>query len=77
MIIEIESFYGNTLISGKASSIGQLKSRMMKVLNDVGSENFTHIFCFRYGYQIYPYNKNIAVDYVIDLDIYHVYQPYH
>ncbi|MWP62741.1 hypothetical protein [Gilliamella sp. Pas-s25] len=76
MIIEIESFYGNTLISGKITSIEQLKSRMMTVLNMVDTQNFTHTFCLSYGCQIYPYDKNIAVDYVIDLDIYHVYQPY-
>ncbi|OCG01059.1 hypothetical protein [Gilliamella sp. wkB112] len=75
MLIEIESFYGGTLISGKVRSIGQLKSRMMKIIHEVGPEQFIDTFCHRYGYDIYPYDNNIQVDYVIDLDIYHVYQP--
>lgn len=75
MLIEIESFYGNILISGKVSSISQLKSRMMKIIHEVGSEQFIDTFYRQYGYDIYPYVNNIQVDYVIDLDIYHIYQP--
>ncbi len=44
MIIEIESYYGNTLISGKARNISQLKNRIMKIINDFGTDNFRLLF---------------------------------
>ena len=75
MLIRIESFYGDSLLSGKVSSIGQLKYRMMAVLADCSTCDFVSVFCARYGYNIYPYDKSIQVDYVIDLDIYKVYKP--
>ena len=46
MIIEIESYYGNTLISGKARIISQLKNRIMKIINDFGTDNFVDFFVF-------------------------------
>lgn len=74
MLIRIESFYGDRLISGKVSSVGQLKYRMMTVLAEMGENDFTSIFCVRYGYDRYPYDPDIQVDYVIDLDTHMVYQ---
>ena len=75
MIIEIESYYGNTLISGKVRNIGQLKNRMMKIINEVGADNFVDFFCIQFGFNVYPYDEHIIVDYVIDLDTYQVYKP--
>ncbi|GKX53385.1 hypothetical protein [Budvicia aquatica] len=75
MLIEIESLNGDILLSGKVSSVGQLKQRMMDVLDEVGSNDFVAIFCARYGYDIYPYDHNIKVDYIIDLDVHRVYKP--
>lgn len=75
MLIQIESFLGDALLSGKVSSIGQLKHRMMMVLADCDTCDFIAIFCARYGYDIYLYDENIQVDYVIDIDIYKVYKP--
>lgn len=75
MLIEIESINGDVLLSGKRSSAEQLKYRMMKVLNEVSEDDFVSVFSVRYGYNIYPHDENIQVDYVIDLDIHKVYKP--
>lgn len=75
MIIEVESYYGNTLISGKVRNIGQLKNRMMKIIKEFGTENFVDFFYIQFGFNVYPYDEYIIVDYVIDLDTYQVYKP--
>ena len=75
MLIKIESFYGDSLFSGKVSSIGQLKHRVMTVVADCDIQDFISVFCARYSYDIYPYDESIQVDYVIDLDTYLVYKP--
>ncbi|MCX8674147.1 hypothetical protein J3U16_02455 [Gilliamella sp. B3023] len=75
MLIKIESFYGDSLLSGLVSSVAQLKHRVMAVLADCDLGDFISIFCARYGYYIYPYDERIQVDYVVDLDIYKVYKP--
>lgn len=75
MLIEIESFYGDSLLSGKVSSIEQLKYQVMTVLADCDIQNFISVFCARYSYDIYPYDESIQVDYVVDLDTYSVYKP--
>lgn len=75
MLIEIESFYGDSLLSGKVSSIEQLKYQVMTVLADCDIRNFISVFCARYSYDIYPYDESIQVDYVVDLDTYSVYKP--
>jgi phosphotransacetylase len=75
MIIMIESVYGDVLVSGKVSSAGQLKSRMMKVINCVDLEDFVSVFCAWFGYHRFAYDADVVVDYVIDLDVYRVYRP--
>lgn len=75
MLIGIESINGDVLLSGKVASVGQLKQRMIAVLSDVSENDFVAVFCVRYGYDVYPYDENITVDYVIDLDTHLVYQP--
>lgn len=74
-IIDIEHFLGDTLIIGKVSTVGQLKSRMMATLQDINAEDFIAVFCARYNFEIIPYDQTIQVDYVIDLDIRRVYEP--
>lgn len=57
MLIKIESFYGDSLLSGKVSSIEQLKHRVMAVLADCDVGDFISIFCARYSYDIYHMMK--------------------
>ncbi|WP_157952952.1 hypothetical protein [Limnobaculum parvum] len=75
MLIGIEGINGDVLLSGKVASVGQLKQRMMIVLGEVSENDFVSVFCARYGYDIYTYDQNIKVDYVIDLGASIVYKP--
>ncbi len=75
MLVGIESINGDVLLSGKVSSVGQLKQRMMAVLSEVSEKDFISVFCARYGYDIYPYDENIRIDYLIDLDTHAVNKP--
>ncbi len=73
MIIEVESYLGDTLITGKVSSIEQLRHQMLSVLLQVGEKDFVPFFCARYGFDIMPYDDYIKVDFRIDLDTHKVF----
>lgn len=75
MIIEIESYLGDKLISGKTLSIGQLKHQMEAILKQVSEKDFVSIFCARYDFEVLPYDENIEAHYVVDLDTHMVFQP--
>lgn len=49
MIIEVECYLGDTLISGKVVSVSQLKSKMAKVFKDTCVKDFVSVFCVRYN----------------------------
>ena len=59
MIIRIESFYGDAVISGKVSTAGQLKYRVFKTLKEIGQKDFVPIFCARYNFDIMPIKKDV------------------
>lgn len=68
MIVEVEHYLGDTLLSGKVRSVGQLKYRVRSVLRDTHPDDFVRIFCARYGFEILPELPEMQVDYCIDLD---------
>ncbi|MGL5434557.1 MAG: hypothetical protein ACRDBO_04050 [Lachnospiraceae bacterium] len=68
MLIRIEYYFGDMLLSGKVRSAGQLKYRMQQTLADTPIEDFIPVFCSRYHYEILPHDKDVKVDYTIDLD---------
>ncbi|MCL2323895.1 MAG: hypothetical protein FWC47_17535 [Oscillospiraceae bacterium] len=59
MIIYIESFYGDAVISGKVRTVGQLKYRVFKTLKEVGQKDFVSVFCARYNFDIIPIKKDV------------------
>lgn len=73
MIIKIESYLGDTLISGKVSSIGQVRSRMHLILEEVNERDFVAVYCARYKFDIIPYDDSIITDICIDLDTHKVF----
>ena len=77
MILEIESFYGDRLLHGKHMRESELRARVKELLPLVSDREFPFAFCMRYGYEIIPYDPAVRVDYVIDLDIDHIYKPYY
>lgn len=72
MIVIIESNTKEILISGRVSSAGQLKHRMLQVLKDTGYKDFCWIFCARYQFEILPFDPNIDADYIMDLDTHRI-----
>ena len=75
MIIELESVYDNILLYGRNLKQNELKAIMEELLVLVGEKNFLSSFCMRYKYEIIPYDNNIKVDYVLDLDTHTIIKP--
>ena len=76
MLVEIESFYGDRLISGKKCTEKALREKMNKILEMVeDARDFTPLFCRVYNYEEYPLSESHHVDFVIDLDTHLVYAP--
>ena len=75
MIIEIESYLGDKLLSGKKCTEKELREKFKKALKVSQDENFLRIFCSMFKFEGIPFDENIEVDYVIDLDTHLVYTP--
>ena len=75
MLVWIESFLGDRLISGKTCSEKELRQRMKEVLEIKEDEDFTAVFCRIHQFDEYPLSADIQVDFVIDLDTSLVYAP--
>jgi TorA maturation chaperone TorD len=78
MRIEIESFFGDRLISSeKEYQLNELQVKVMRMIQraNTTAEDFTTLFCRTYQFEELPYSDDIRVDFVIDLDIHHVYKP--
>lgn len=75
MTIELESVYDNILLYGRNLKLNELQAIMEELLVLVGEKDFIFYFCMRYKYEIIPYDINIKVDYVIDLDTHTINKP--
>lgn len=75
MLVWIESYQGDRLISGKKCSEKELREKMNFILEINEGEDFTAIFCRMHQFDEYPLSKDIRVDFVIDLDTYRLYAP--
>ena len=75
MLIEIESFFGNRLISGKKCTEKELREKFRKVIKIAETQNFTELFCRMYNFEEYDLSEYIQADFVIDLDTHLVYAP--
>lgn len=74
MIIEIESAYGDVMLTGKTLSREVLQSAMEGILKTHSERDFPAEFCRRFGYRPLPYDGGYAA-YVIDLDTHWVHAP--
>lgn len=75
MIIEIESVYGDTVVCGKSLEQNKLRMIVKELLTLVGEQAFASSFCLRYGYEPISYDKDMKIDYTIDLDTHMVIKP--
>ena len=70
MILCIESWKGDTLLSGKGCSIRELKIQMRaaEALRDPEEDNFIPLLCRMYGWEIEPYSETVIPDLTYDRD---------
>ena len=76
MLVYIESFYGDKLISGKKCTVKELEEMMQIVLGLIErTEDFTPLFCRSFKFEEYPMQEDIDYDYefTIDLDVHKVF----
>lgn len=74
MILEIEYYKKDTLLSGRTVSFSELKKQLETTENihDTETDNFIEMLCRNYGYIIIE--ADIMPDYVYDRDIEKIYK---
>lgn len=76
LIVEIDGFFHQVLISGRKYSKHELKQMYMqskKLLSDI--RNFPDVFCRLHKFEQIPYDEELEVDFVIDTDTDRIYTP--
>jgi len=68
MLVEIEYYKGDLILSGKKVSLTELKEQINTIekLYDKQEDNFTVLLCRMYGYDIV--SEQLLPDYVYDRD---------
>ena len=76
MIIEMDGYYHQVLLSGKKSSKQQLKKKYLqaKQLTD-DIKDLPNVFCRLNNFEPLPYDNNVEIDIVIDTDTDRIYSP--
>ena len=77
MLVEVESFFGDRLVSGEKYSLAELRKKVKIAIRraKMTNEDFTTTFCRMYQFEEQPHTNDTRVDFVIDLDVYYVYPP--
>jgi len=75
MLVFIDSYFGDRLISGRKCSLKELQERFRKVIEISHGEDFTALFCRVYNFEELPLDDDLEIDMVIVLDTYRVYKP--
>lgn len=70
MIICIESWKGDTYLSGKKRTLAELKNQIREVerLCDRAEDNFVPLLCRMYGWEVVPASQDTRPDYTYDAD---------
>jgi len=76
VIIKIDGFHGQTLLSGKKRSKRKLREMYKESLSLITNvEELPKIFCILYNFEQIPYSSDIQIDFVIDTDTGRIYTP--
>ncbi|MNH80327.1 hypothetical protein D3C73_326650 [compost metagenome] len=78
MIVEIDGYFGNVLLTGKTCSIRELRKKYNIAKRQCTNINdFSAVFCRLFEFELIPdaYKEGIRIDFVIDTDIDHIYTP--
>ena len=70
MILCIESWKGDTLLSGKSASMGKLKQqiRTAEAICDPAEDNFIPLLCRIYGWEPIAFSEELVPDRTYDRD---------
>ena len=70
MIICIEYWKGDTLLSGKTIPVSALRHQMRtaEALCDPAEDNFVPLLCRMYGWEPVPFSEEIVPDHTYDRD---------
>jgi hypothetical protein len=74
LIVEIDGFFHQGLISGGKCSKHELKQKYMqteKLLSDI--RDFPDVFCRLHKFEQIPFDEELEVDFVIDTDTGRIY----
>jgi hypothetical protein len=76
MIISIEGYFHEVLLSGKKCTYRQLKQKYQqaKTLSQE-SQDLPAFFSRMYSFDVLPWDDHVEVDYVIDTDTDRIYTP--
>lgn len=76
MIIEIDGFYNQTLLTGRKCSKKQLKQMYLQAKElSFDSSDLPNIFCRLHNFELVTYLDDIKVDFVLDTDTDRIYSP--
>ncbi|MGO1059194.1 hypothetical protein ACTL32_08715 [Planococcus sp. FY231025] len=78
MIIEIEGYLIQALLTGRKCSKQQLKKMYIQA-DKLTYEylGFPNVFCRLHNFEQIPYSEDSKVDFVIDIDIKKIFGPYY
>lgn len=78
LIIEIDGYFHQVVLSGKKCSKQQLKQKYLQVKKlTYEMKDLPNVFCRIHNFEQIPYDCNIQVDFVIDTDTDRIYSPTH
>ncbi|MGP1908008.1 hypothetical protein ACTSEZ_07535 [Metabacillus sp. JX24] len=76
MIVEIDGFCHQILVTGKKCSKQELKQMYLSAKQmTVDVSDLPSIFCRINKFEIFPFDEDIQVDFVIDTDTDRIYTP--
>jgi len=76
LIIEIDGYFHQVVLSGKKCSKQQLKQKYLQVKKlTYEMKDLPNVFCRIHNFEQIPYDCNIQVDFVIDTDTDRIYSP--
>lgn len=76
MIIEIDSYYHQVLLTGKKCSKQQLEQKYLQVKKlTYDIKDLPNVFCKLHNFEPLPFDVDVEVEFVIDTDTDRIYSP--
>ena len=76
MIIKIDGYFNQTILTGRKCSEQQLKQMYFQAKElTLDTGYLPNIFCRLHNFEQFPYSEDIKIDFVIDTDTDRIYSP--